>query len=164
MIGIKGMTRAAIYGTLLALAIVLASMAAPAARGSGLDERQEAVAANLSNIGAASEPGTAEQRTLRAKRKAPTMPVWRARNNTRQIAEAIYFDPSFSWTDYGVGRCQRANRVTVDCYAWVSEEIYSDGYYFDTMVCDWITRSWFQRSGRMQVRNLAIECFWLSTA
>jgi hypothetical protein len=147
-------------------AIAVALSFPAAAQASFTESRSGAIADRLSvhdrSASKSGETGTDGATTSR-RRPPRLMTVTRARNEARRSALDIYLDPTFTFDAYGTGTCRRINRSRVTCYTWVSEDIYDDyGYYFDTMLCDWMTTSYYTRWRSFGRSTSSPECVWLS--
>jgi len=157
---------------LLILSAAVAAILLPASAGASTTPTSTAAAAKSAALAKALTPGGAGSAAgavtsvgaYSSRWKRPRqMSYFTAQSQARRSARLIYLDPEFTFDDYGAGRCLRNSLTMMRCYTWVSEDVYDDyGYYLDTILCDWMTVSWYQRTGRLQVRTTSTECVLLS--
>lgn len=151
---------------LWAAAVAVAMSFPVVAQASVTEAKSGAIAERLSAhnraVGTPDGAGTTGAATSR-RRPARLMTVARASNEARRSARNIYLDPTFTFDDYGAGSCRRIGRSRVSCYTWVSEDIYDEyGYYLDTILCDWMTTSYFTRWGTFGRSSSSADCVLLS--
>lgn len=137
------------------------------ASASELSQAQDSVEARIidatsSVAGSSASPKAGATVSRRKRKRVRRMTTGKARSNARRVARYVYLDPDLGLTEYGVRNCQRISRPRVDCYTYVAGPVYDDGYYLDTILCDWITASAYLRSGRMKLWTYDRDCVPLS--